>query len=56
MIEMLLIKDRSRMKNDAVVPYDGTHRQQLRLLPISHPEDWEVSFTEPETGPDVPSN
>jgi hypothetical protein len=21
-------------------PYDSTHKQQQRLLPISHPEDW----------------
>lgn len=39
-IEMLLIKDHTRMKHDASTPYDSTHEQQHRLLPISHPEDW----------------
>jgi AbiV family abortive infection protein len=39
-IEMLLIKDHSRMKFDAQTPYDDTHAQQFRLLPISHPDDW----------------
>jgi AbiV family abortive infection protein len=38
-IEMLLIKDHSRMKTSAT-PYDSTHPQQFRLLPVSHPEDW----------------
>jgi AbiV family abortive infection protein len=38
-IEMLLIKDHSRMKT-ATTPYDSTHPQQFRLLPVSHPEDW----------------
>ncbi|NED02373.1 AbiV family abortive infection protein [Streptomyces sp. SID6648] len=38
-IEMLLIKDHSRMKTSAT-PYDSTHSQQFRLLPVSHPEDW----------------
>lgn len=37
---MLLIKDHSRMKHEARTPYDSTHEQQHRLLPISHPEDW----------------
>lgn len=40
-VEMLLIQDHSRMKHGAVTPYDGTHPQQLRLLPISHPELWQ---------------
>jgi AbiV family abortive infection protein len=39
-VEMLLIRDHSRMKTEAVTPYDSTHDQQFRLLPISHPEDW----------------
>ncbi|WP_052462654.1 hypothetical protein [Nigerium massiliense] len=39
-IEMLLIKDHTRMKHDESTPYDSTHEQQHRLLPISHPEDW----------------
>ncbi|MEU6988524.1 AbiV family abortive infection protein [Streptomyces sp. NPDC046324] len=38
-IEMLLIQDHSRMNFDAVTPYDSTHQQQFRLLPVSHPED-----------------
>lgn len=39
-IEMQLIKDHTRMKHEAKTPYDSTHEQQHRLLPISHPEDW----------------
>lgn len=39
-VEMLLIRDHSRMKLDATTPYDSTHEQQFRLLPISHPDDW----------------
>ena len=39
-IEMLLIKDHSRMKFDSRMPYDSTHEQQWRLLPVSHPEDF----------------
>ena len=39
-VEMLLIRDHSRMKMEAVTEYDSTHDQQFRLLPISHPEDW----------------
>lgn len=39
-VEMLLIRDHSRMKFEAKTPYDSTHEQQFRLLPISHPEDW----------------
>jgi AbiV family abortive infection protein len=42
-IEMLLIKDHSRMKLDATTPYDSTHKQQHRLLPISHPEEWNAA-------------
>ncbi|MFH8349609.1 AbiV family abortive infection protein [Streptomyces sp. NPDC018045] len=38
-IEMLLINDHTRMKA-AATPYDSTHAQQFRLLPVSHPEDW----------------
>ncbi|CAM4047956.1 hypothetical protein [Helcobacillus massiliensis] len=37
---MLLIKDHSRMKLEATTPYDSTHEQEHRILPISHPEDW----------------
>lgn len=42
-VEMLLIQDHSRMKMYARTPYDSTHEQQFRLLPISHPEDWEAA-------------
>ena len=39
-VEMLLLRDHTRMKLEAVTPYDSTHEQQFRLLPVSHPEDW----------------
>ncbi|MFE7629140.1 AbiV family abortive infection protein [Kocuria sp. NPDC057446] len=39
-VEMLLIRDHSRMKLEAVTSYDSTREQQRRLLPVSHPEDW----------------
>ena len=45
-VEMLLIKDHSRMKHEATTPYDSTHEQQHRLLPISHPEDWAAASQE----------
>nr|WP_209326403.1 AbiV family abortive infection protein [Brevibacterium renqingii] len=45
-VEMLLIKDHSRMKLEATTPYDSTHVQQNRLLPISHPEDWVAASQE----------
>lgn len=45
-VEMLLIRDHSRMKLEAVTPYDSTHDQQFRLLPISHPEDWTAASEE----------
>jgi AbiV family abortive infection protein len=38
-VEMLLINDHVRMKS-AATPYDSTHEQQFRLLPVAHPEDW----------------
>ncbi|MFG1648125.1 hypothetical protein ACGFMK_48210 [Amycolatopsis sp. NPDC049252] len=40
-VEMLLITDHSRMKFDAVTPYDSTHAQQYSLLPITHPKAWQ---------------
>lgn len=49
-IEMLLIKDHSRMKLEAVTPYDNTHEQQHKLLPISHPEDWDAASEEFKQG------
>lgn len=45
-VEMLLIKDHSRMKLDASTPYDSTHDQQHRLLSNSHPEDWQSASEE----------
>lgn len=53
-VEMLLIKDHSRMKLDAKTPYDSTHEQQFRLLPISHPEDWAAASEEFKRGDDQP--
>lgn len=52
-IEMLLIKDHSRMKTSAT-PYDSTRPQQFRLLPVSHPEDWAaaVDALSPSAGDD----
>ncbi|MTB87166.1 AbiV family abortive infection protein [Aeromicrobium sp. zg-629] len=42
-VEMLLIRDHSRMKFEAEVPYEGTHEQQFRLLPVSHPEEFSAA-------------
>jgi len=39
-IEMMLIKDHSRMKFESKLPYDSTHEQQWRLMPVSHPENF----------------
>lgn len=39
-VEMLLIKDHTRMQDLPGTLYDSTHAQQGRLLRISHPEDW----------------
>jgi len=50
-IEMLLIKDHTRMKHEAVTEYDSTHAQQFRLLPISHPEDWAAAPEDFRRGP-----
>jgi AbiV family abortive infection protein len=49
-IEMLLIRDHSRMKFEAVTPYDSTHPQQSRLLPVSHPEVWAAASEMPSPG------
>jgi AbiV family abortive infection protein len=49
-IEMLLIKDHTRMKNEAVTAYDSTRSQQFRLLPISHPDDWAAASEEFRSG------
>lgn len=49
-IEMLLIKDHSWMKLSAATPYDSTHEQQHRLLPISHPEEWATASEEFKRG------
>jgi len=50
-VEMLLIRDHSRMKLEAATPYDSTHAQQFRLLPISHPDDWAAASEEFRSGP-----
>lgn len=58
-IEMLLIKDHSRMKLFAQTPYDSTHAQQHSLLHISHPEDWAAApdwFKAGATLPPPPSD
>lgn len=49
-IEMLLIKDHSRMKINSVTPYDSTHEQQHKLLPISHPDEWNAASEEFKRG------
>lgn len=49
-IEMLLIKDHSRMKLGTATPYDSTREQHHRLLPISHPEDWAAVSQEVRDG------
>jgi AbiV family abortive infection protein len=54
-VEMLLIRDHSRMKTEAVTAYDSTHEQQFRLLPISHPEDWAAASREFKSGRLLPS-
>jgi AbiV family abortive infection protein len=53
-IEMLLIKDHTRMKHEAVTEYDGTYAQQSRLLPISHPEDWAAASEDFRRGTATP--
>lgn len=40
------------MKFDAETPYDSTNRQQHRLLPISHPEEWNAASKEFKKGGD----
>lgn len=45
-VEMLLIKDHSRMKLEASTPYDSTHAQQHRLLSVSHPDEWQSASEE----------
>jgi hypothetical protein len=51
-IEMLLIRDHSRMKMDAVTEYDSTHAQQFRFLPTSHPADWAAALESSRRGDD----
>ncbi|MEV6634941.1 hypothetical protein AB0M54_29760 [Actinoplanes sp. NPDC051470] len=55
-IEMLLIRDHSRMKFDATTPYGSTHEQQFRLLPIAHPEDFVVAADQDDSHGDGISN
>lgn len=50
-VEMLLINGHSRMKFDATSPYDSTHKQQRRLLPISHPDEWASASDLPTSTP-----
>ncbi len=45
-IEMLLIKDHTRMKHFSAEPYDGTHSTQFNLLPIAHPDNWAAASEE----------
>ena len=52
-VEMLLIRDHSRMKLEAVTEYDSTHAQQFRFLPISHPEDWAAASDDFRRGVDA---
>jgi AbiV family abortive infection protein len=54
-VEMLLIQDHSRMKMYARTPYDSTHEQQFRLLPISHPDDWAAASEEFKRGGPSPA-
>jgi AbiV family abortive infection protein len=54
-VEMLLIRDHSRMKMEAKTPYDSTDEQQFRLLPVSHPEDWAAASDEFKNGIERPT-
>lgn len=45
-IEMMLITDHTRMQQHSSTPFDSTYEQQFRLLPISHPEDWNAASEE----------
>lgn len=45
-VEMLLIRDHTRMKKFSTTEYDDTYEQQFRLLPIAHPEDWAAASEE----------
>lgn len=49
-VEMLLIKDHTRMKNHSNAPYDSTLVQQHKLLSISHPEEWQSASEEFKSG------
>lgn len=51
-IEMLLIRDHSRMKFHARTPYDSTHAQQFRLLPVSHPQEWRAAVEAADPAPE----
>lgn len=42
-VEMLLIRDHTRMQQHPDAPFDATYEQQSRLLPISHPEEWNAA-------------
>lgn len=49
-VEMLLIKDHTRMQGLPGKPFDDTYEQQHRLLRIAHPEDWEAASEEFRSG------
>lgn len=49
-LEMLIIEDHTRMKEDALTPYDSVRDQQFRLLPLTHPEEWAIAIQEFEDG------
>lgn len=49
-VEMLLIKDHTRMQRSPTARFDHTYPQQHRLLRIAHPEDWEAASEEFKQG------
>lgn len=49
-VEMLLIKDHTRMQRSPTARFDHTYPQQHRLLRIAHPEDWEATPEEFKQG------
>ena len=42
---MMLIRDHSRMKFDTPEDYDDTGNLQWRLMPTSHPEEYDEFVT-----------
>ena len=49
-IGMMLIRDHSRMKFDTPEDYDDTGNLQWRLMPTSHPEEYDEFVTSIERG------